>query len=126
MKTCSKCKESKDEAEFSKNKSKKNGLDSRCKSCVREYQRTDAYKEYREAYQQTDTYKEYQKAYSQTDTRKASQKSYSQTDASKASKRAHQHTDAYKEYKRAYYLRRKAAASSGNTGQSGDTMGKQE
>ena len=100
MKTCSKCKESKDEAEFSKNKSKKDGLDSRCKSCVREYQRTDAYKEYREAYQQTDTYKEYQKAYSQTDAFKASQK--------------------------AYKLRKKAAASSGNAGRSGDTMGKQE
>ena len=121
MKTCSKCKLEKDEAEFSKNKSHRDGLDSRCKSCVREYQQTDAYKEYREAYQQTDTYKEYQKAYSQTDAYRDSQRAYNQTDASKASKRAHQHTDAYKEYKRAYYLRRKAAASPGNAGQSSDT-----
>ena len=43
MKTCSKCKIEKDEAEFSKNASKKDGLDYRCKLCLREYQRTDSY-----------------------------------------------------------------------------------
>ena len=96
MKTCSKCKESKDEAEFAKNKNSNDGLDSRCKSCMREYQQTDVRKEYQKAYLQTATYKEYQKAYRQTDTRKASQK--------------------------AYYLRRKAAASAGNAGQSSDTQ----
>ena len=34
MKTCSKCKIEKDEAEFSKNASKKDGLDYRCKLCL--------------------------------------------------------------------------------------------
>ena len=92
MKTCGKCKVEKDEAEFPKDKSREDGLDSRCKACWHEYQQTDVRKEYQKAYLQTATYKEYQKAYRQTDARKASQK--------------------------AYYLRRKAAASSGNTGQS--------
>ena len=54
MKTCSRCKESKAEAEFSKNRSAKDGLYSRCKACWRDYQQTDACKEYQ---------REYQKAY---------------------------------------------------------------
>lgn len=37
MKTCSKCKETKPLSEFSKNKRSKDGLDSRCKECVRAY-----------------------------------------------------------------------------------------
>lgn len=92
MKTCSKCKIEKDEAEFSKYKNSKDGLDSRCKSCRRESRQTDSYKEFQKAHQQTDTYKALQKAYKQT--------------------------AAYKEkhrvYAKAYYLRRKAAASAGN------------
>ena len=63
MKTCSKCKESKDEAEFSKEKSREDGLYTRCRSCVREYRQTDASKEYLKAYRKTDAYKEYQREY---------------------------------------------------------------
>jgi hypothetical protein len=37
MKTCSKCKRELDESEFSKNKSKKDGLANYCKKCKREY-----------------------------------------------------------------------------------------
>jgi transposase-like protein len=44
MKTCTKCKVEKDEAEFSKETSRKDGLSYRCKSCMREYQQTDAFK----------------------------------------------------------------------------------
>ena len=92
MKTCTKCKIEKDEAEFSKKTRSNDGLDYRCKSCFREYQRTDAIKAYHEAYRQSDVQKAYRKAYQQS--------------------------DAQKEYQKAYRLRKKAAASSGTTGQS--------
>ena len=121
MKTCTKCKTEKDETEFSKDKNSKDGLDSRCKSCMREYQQTDVRKEYQKAYLQTDTYKEYQKAYAQTDAYKEKHREY---------RKAHRQTDAFKEknreYMQAYRLRKKAATSSGNAGQSGDTIGAQE
>jgi hypothetical protein len=53
MKTCSRCKVEKDEAEFFKNKGRKDGLHIYCKSCWREYMNTDARKAYVKAYQQT-------------------------------------------------------------------------
>ena len=37
MKTCSKCKVEKDESEFSKNKSSADSLNSRCRSCAKDY-----------------------------------------------------------------------------------------
>jgi len=39
MKQCTKCKKRKDKSEFSKNRSRKDGLSLRCKKCVREYSR---------------------------------------------------------------------------------------
>jgi len=39
MKQCTKCKKRKDESEFRKNRSRKDGLSLRCKKCVREYSR---------------------------------------------------------------------------------------
>lgn len=51
MKTCSKCKTKKDFTEFSKDKSKKDGLCYCCKACVKEYDdgRKDESKQYYEA-----------------------------------------------------------------------------
>lgn len=96
MKVCRKCKLEKDESEFSKDKSRKDGLYSHCKACWHEYYQTDAYKNSKKVYQQTDAFKALQKAYRQT--------------------------DAYKEknsaYQKAYYLRRKTKASFNNAGQS--------
>ncbi len=112
MKTCPKCKVEKDEAEFSKQTNRKDGLSYSCKSCMREYQQTDAYKAHEKAYRQTDDFKAYQKAYQQTDAYKASQKAYRQTDAFKASQKAYKQTDAYKEYKKKAYQKRKALAAS--------------
>ena len=125
MKTCTKCKVEKDESEFSKQTSRKDGLDYRCKSCLREYRQTDAYKAHEKAYHQTDAFKASIKAYQQTDAFKASQKAYKQTDAVKASKKAYrqtddfkaslkayQQTDAYKEYQKQAYQKRKALAAS--------------
>jgi hypothetical protein len=109
MKTCSKCKVEKDEAEFSKQTSNKDGLNYRCKSCMREYQQTDAYKAYLKARQQTDARKAYLKA-------------HRQTDAYKASLIAYQQTDTYKEYQKAYKKRKALAASlPGNACSSGKT-----
>lgn len=98
MKVCRKCKLEKDESEFSKDKSRKDGLYSHCKACWHAYYQTDAYKYSRKAYRQTDAFKALRKAYRQT--------------------------YAYKkkngEYQKAYYVRRKATASFGNTRQSAD------
>lgn len=41
MKTCTRCKKPKDESEFYKNRSKKDGLDSACKACHVNNNRTD-------------------------------------------------------------------------------------
>ena len=112
MKTCSKCKVAKDEAEFSKETRNKDGLNYHCKSCEREYHQTAARKAYLKAYYQTDAFKASQKAYQQTDAYKASMKAYQQTDAYKASQKAYQQTDAYKEYQKKAYQKRKALAAS--------------
>lgn len=104
MKTCSKCKVEKDEAEFSKDKNKKDGLNIYCKACWREYRERDAYKES-------------QKAYEQTAARKADRR----TDARKAYQKAYQQTDTYKALQKAYYLQRKAAASASNAVPFSDT-----
>jgi hypothetical protein len=74
-------------------------LDYRCRACKREDRHTDAYK----------------------NIHRESQKAYQQTDAFKEARKAYQQTDAYKAYQQAYNLRRKAAASAGNAGQSSDT-----
>lgn len=42
VKTCTKCKIEKSKAEFSKRATKKDGLTSQCKSCVREYNKSNA------------------------------------------------------------------------------------
>ena len=124
MKTCSRCKVEKGEAEFSKDKRNEDGLEYHCKACMYQYRQTTEYKESWKAYRQTNAYKECQRAYQQTDAYKEAKKAYRQTDAYKASEKARKQTDAYKEKHRetakAYYLRKKAA-SAGNAGQSSDT-----
>ena len=100
MKTCSKCKIEKGEADFPKDKSQSDGLKCRCKDCWREYRQTDAYKEYRKAYRQTDVYKKSQEKHQQTDTFKTYQK----------------------KYQRESYRRKKAAAAAGNAAQPTDTQ----
>ena len=67
MKTCSKCKAEKEFSKFSKNRSCKDGLDSWCKLCVREYQQSETGKKAK---------------------RKSDQK-YRQTDAGKGASRRH-------------------------------------
>ena len=59
MKTCGMCKVDKVESDFSKNASRKDGLNPRCKSCMREYEQTDK----RKMSKQTDKRKAYMKHY---------------------------------------------------------------
>lgn len=58
MKTCSKCKIEKNESEFSKYKSSKNGLQLYCKGCMKDYYK-DYYKDNKQAI--TECQKEYKK-----------------------------------------------------------------
>jgi hypothetical protein len=66
------CKVDKVESDFSKNASRKDGLNPRCKSCMREYEQTDKRKAYMKVYEQTDK----RKMSKQTDKRKAYMKHY--------------------------------------------------
>ena len=88
MKTCSKCKESKELGEFYKNRSKQDGLSCYCKICARETQkrhmRSDKGRATREKYDQSDGRKEVLRKYNKTDSCKAARKRYSQSDKSKA------------------------------------------
>lgn len=118
VKTCTKCKTEKNEAEFPKDKSQSDGLKYHCKACMREYRQTDAYKEYRRAYRQTDVYKKSQEKHQQTDTFKEYQKAYQQRDTFKEYQKTYKQRDTYKvknrEYAKAYYLRKKAEAAGNN------------
>ena len=76
MKTCSKCKVEKDEADFTKDTRNRDNLAYMCKSCQREYQHTDKRKAYHQAYRQSDAQKAYRKAYQQSDAQKSYQKAY--------------------------------------------------
>ena len=58
MKQCSRCKEWKEEVEYGKLKSSKDGLNCWCKSCRYIYYKSDAFKETIKKYQQSSTYKE--------------------------------------------------------------------
>ncbi len=51
MKTCGMCKVDKVESDFSKNASRKDGLNPRCKSCIREYEQTNKRKAYMKVYE---------------------------------------------------------------------------
>lgn len=53
-KSCSKCKQIKPLSEFGKDRRKKNGLRSRCKSCQKAYRQTDKGKAGKKAYQQSE------------------------------------------------------------------------
>ena len=58
MKTCPKCKTEKEVYEFYKDKYCKDGLCCRCKSCMREYEKTEAGIEVRRRYRSTTAGKE--------------------------------------------------------------------
>lgn len=54
MKTCSKCKETKPMSEFYKDRSKKDGLRSWCKSCFKRYRKSEKSKACDKAYKQSE------------------------------------------------------------------------
>ncbi len=58
MKPCSKCELVKNESDFSKDKYRKDGLRSQCKSCMKEYQQSKAGKRADRKYSQTSAGKE--------------------------------------------------------------------
>jgi len=70
--------------------------------CIKHYQKTDKYKQYKKQYQKTDKYKQYQKQYKKTDKYKQYQKQYQ-----KQYHKQYQKTDKYKQYHK-QYLKQKA------------------
>ena len=103
LKTCSKCKESKDLSEFSKDKSRKDGLTVWCKICKKVYRQinkkaiSDKNKAFRESHRESIV--DYQKTYYQTHKKLINAKA-----KAKASSQNHKNfIDACrKEYYRAY------------------------
>ena len=102
MKQCSRCKEWKEEVEYGKLKSSKDGLNCWCKSCRKIYYQSDAFKETIKKYQQSDAYKESQKKYRQSNAGIESQKKYARSDFAKESRKKRSQSDAYKEFQKKY------------------------
>lgn len=128
MKTCSKCKIEKDYSEFSKNKSHKDGLNSQCKTCCKEYSKKyyisnkehykGYYKEYYisnkekiEEYRQANREKileykkEHQKKYRKANKEyyKEYNKEYCQANKEKIKEYKKEHKQANKEHYKEYY-----------------------
>lgn len=97
MKRCTRCRIEKEELEFSKNKTSKDGLNCWCKDCCREhmkeYRKTDKYKEHNREYQRTDKRRKYNREYEKTDKRKEYKKKY---------QKEYRKTEKWKEYQKEY------------------------
>jgi len=108
MKQCSRCKEWKEEVEYGKLKSSKDGLNYSCKSCRNIYNQSDAGKETIKKYKQSDVYKEYQKKYQQSYVGKEAQKKYekkrSRSATHKEYKKKYRQSSTYKVCKSLYHI----------------------
>ena len=104
-KECSKCHEIKSVSEFSKDKSKKDGVHTRCKDCCKEYRKQNAeyYAEWRK--QNADEIKEYNAEYynQNADKIKEYQSEYRKQNAEYYAEWRKQNADEIKEYNAEYY-----------------------
>lgn len=103
MKICSKCKLDKNELDFHKSKTHKDGLASWCIDCCREYginyRKTNKYKEYEKNRCKTEKRKEYRRNWEKTDKQKEHLREYRKRDNS-CSKRKRQYMNEYKRKRR--------------------------
>lgn len=114
MKTCTKCKVEKPEAEFNKDASKKDGLTSQCKSCAREYHmgnkdRIAAYKS--ERYKANpERFAEYQRKHRQANPEKiaAQKREYYKANPKKAAERSREWAKANPEKRSAHHRNRRS------------------
>lgn len=83
-KACTKCKVVKVVGEFGRDKSKKSGLQSQCKECVKKRQQSPEGKAKRQAYEQSPEWKAKQQAYFRSPEGKAKQQTYKQSAKGKA------------------------------------------
>lgn len=67
VKTCGKCNETKPAGEFYRDKSTKDGLQSQCKMCKREYEQSEKGKMCKREYRQSEKYKQSQRQYRQSE-----------------------------------------------------------
>lgn len=113
MKKCSKCKIEKSLAEFSKNKSSKDGYNNQCKTCYKEYQQNNKEKinENIKEYQQLnkDKLKEYRKEYykSNKDKINTQTKQYYQENKEKSKEYKKTNKDKINEYRKEYQRNRR-------------------
>ncbi len=91
MKKCSKCKVEKELSEFCRNRSCKDGLDTWCRSCKREYRQSDAGRKSDAKYKRSPVGKAAKKKWWQSDVGKASSKKssakWNRTDVGRESNR---------------------------------------
>ncbi len=100
MKTCIGCKRAKPKAEFSNNKTKKDGLRNNCKACDKQYRQENAEKfaEYQKRYRQENA--EYQKRYRQENAEY--QKRYRQENAEYQKRYRQENAEKIAEYAKQY------------------------
>jgi len=120
-KQCTACKEIKPISEFHKDRSRKDGLQRKCKICRKAYDQTEKGKAVRQVYQQSEQGKvvrfrylqsekgkAYQKRYWQSEKCKATQKRYEQTDKCKAARKAYRQSEKGRAAQKRHDLKQKA------------------
>ena len=100
-KTCTKCGETKDIDEFYRDRRKRIGRRSRCKSCCADYQR---------AYEQTERGRAVRKVYAQSEARRAWKKAYNRSEKAKEMQRAWETSAKGRSKRKSYQPSEKALA----------------
>lgn len=102
MKACSKCGEIKSAEGFSRDRRARDGFQSQCKICARQYRQSDKVKQANRKYEQTEKGKQTRQQYRQSDKRKQSQQKYQQSEKYKQYQRQYNQSENGKQVKQQY------------------------
>ncbi len=91
-KTCSKCEKNKPLGEFCRNRTKKGGLETACKTCASAYERSEAGKARQKRYAATEKRRVTRQRHKSSEKCKATQQRYERTEAAKDSHRRYNST----------------------------------